>query len=244
MLVLPTEPVTPRMVALAPVARRAAERLERREHVVDQHMRSVDRLRDDRSGSTGGKGAVDELVAVMDRARHGDEQVAGPDLAAVEGDAGDFEGRAGRAAGRGRDFVGGPERAHAAHSRATSASSNGSTRSPTIWPVSWPLPATRTMSPARGDADRFGDGFAAAGDLGRAGRAGHDVGADRAGSSLRGLSSVTMTTSDRPRRDRAHLRALALVAVAAGAEHGDQPALRRAAEARRSPPRARRAVWA
>ena len=43
-----------------------------------------------------------------------------------------------------------------------------------------------------------------------------------AGSSLRGLSSVTITTSDKPHRDRAHFGPLALVAVAAGAEHGDQ----------------------
>ena len=40
------------------------------------------------------KARVDELVAVVDGAGHGDEQVARPDLAAVEGDAGDLERRA------------------------------------------------------------------------------------------------------------------------------------------------------
>ena len=46
-----------------------------------------------------------------------------------------------------------------------------------------------------------------------------------AGFSLRGLSSVTMTRSAVSRRDRAHQRALALVAVAAAAEHHDKLAL-------------------
>ena len=41
-------------------------------------------------------------------------------------------------------------------------------------------------------------------------------------SSLRGLSSVTMTTVGEPRRDLAHHRALAAVAVAAAAEHDDE----------------------
>src|SRR4030095_10802504 len=91
------------------------------------------------------------MMAVMDRARHGDEQVAGPDFAAVEGHAGHLERRARLPPRRGFDFGGGPQRAHTAHSRATSASSNGKTCSPMIWPVSWPLPASRMMSsgPAR-----------------------------------------------------------------------------------------------
>ena len=47
-----------------------------------------------------------------------------------------------------------------------------------------------------------------------------------AGSSRRGLSSVTMATSASARGDLAHQRALAAVAVAAGAEHHDQLAAR------------------
>ena len=45
-----------------------------------------------------------------------------------------------------------------------------------------------------------------------------------AGSSLRGLSSVTIATSAKPRGRGAHQRALAAVAIAAGAEHHVQPA--------------------
>ena len=120
----------------------------------------------------------------------------------------------------------GPQRAHAAHSRATSASSNGSTWSPMIWPVSWPLPASRMMSPAPGHADaprRWLRG----GRRSRSRRAtpGMHLGADR----RRVLAARIVVGDDdhvgQPRRDRAHRPALALVAVAAGAEDGDQPAL-------------------
>ena len=102
--------------------------------VVDQDVRAVDRLRDDRAGGARGERARRRIVAVVDGARHGDEQVARADFAAVEGDAGHFERRARGPARRGGDLVAGPQRAHAAHSLATKASSNGSTRSPTIWP--------------------------------------------------------------------------------------------------------------
>ena len=187
-------------------------------------MRAVDRLRHDRARGARGERRVDELVAVVDRARHRDEQVARPDLAAVEGDPGDFERRARRAAGRGRDLGGGPQRAHAAHSRATSASSNGSTRSPMIWPVSWPLPATSTMSPAR--AIRIASAIAS-----RRPAISVAPGAPAriAGADLRRVLAARIVVGDddqvgQARRDRAHLRPLALVAVAAGAEHGDQPA--------------------
>ena len=44
-----------------------------------------------------------------------------------------------------------------------------------------------------------------------------------AGFSLRGLSSVTITRSAILRRDRAHHLPLAGIAVAAGAEHHDEP---------------------
>ncbi len=45
----------------------------------------------------------------------------------------------------------------------------------------------------------------------------------RSGSSERGLSEVTITCVGQARRDRAHQRPLAAVAVAAGAEHADHP---------------------
>src|SRR5436305_5365846 len=169
---------------------------ERGERIVDQHVRSAYGLRNDRAPGAGGERRIDELVTVMDGARHGDEQVARADFAAVEGHACDLERRARRPAGRSRDLVGGPE-AQAAHSRATSASSNGSTLSPITWPVSWPLPATSTISPAR--AMRIASAIASR-------RPGTSIApgapamiAERitAGSSLRGLSSVTIATSER-----------------------------------------------
>ena len=224
MLVLPTEPVTPKIVArlrsrdARPSAWSAAKVSS------TSTCGPFDRLRDDRARGARGEGGVDELVAVVDGAGHGDEQIAGADLAAVEGDAGDFERRA-------RDV---PPVAAAissavhsalmpAHSRATSASSNGSTRSPMIWPGLVALAGDQDDVAGAGDADRFGDRFAPAADLGRARRAGHDRGADR-----RRILAARIVVGDdhqvgHARRDRAHLRPLALVAVAAGAEHGDQP---------------------
>ena len=53
-----------------------------------------------------------------------------------------------------------------------------------------------------------------------------------AASSLRGLSSVTMTTSAPSRGDLAHHRPLALITVAAAAKHHDQPVLREGFERR------------
>ena len=208
----------------AALARRTAERLERGEGVADENVRSADRLRDDRPRSARGECAFDELVTVVDGARHCDEQVAGLNLAAVEGDAGDFETARWRCRRSRRRFR---RRSTARSCRALPRHQRIVERkhlSPMIWPVSWPLPATSTMSPSR--AMRIASAIASRrpGDLGRAGGPGHDRRARiRAGSSLRGLSSVTMTMSDMRDGDRAHLRPLALVAVAAGAEHRDQP---------------------
>ena len=80
------------------------------------------------------------------------------------------------------------------------------------------------MSSRPGLGDRGGDGFAAARRLARRPGRREDRAADAAGSSLRGLSSVTIAVGE-PRGDRAHHGALADVAVAAGAEDDDQPAL-------------------
>ena len=46
----------------------------------------------------------------------------------------------------------------------------------------------------------------------------------RSGSSLRGLSDVTIDEVAQPRRDRAHQRALGAIAIAAAAEDRDDPA--------------------
>ena len=120
----------------AALTRCAAERLERREDIVDQDVGAIDRLRDDRARGARGKRGVDEFVAVVDGARHGDEQIAIAYFATVESDADHFEADARDPARRGGDLVAGPQRGHAAHSLATKASSNGSTRSPMICPVS------------------------------------------------------------------------------------------------------------
>ena len=71
--------------------------------------------------------------------------------------------------------------------------------------------------------DRTADRLAAVADLACApGAAARIAARIAAGSSLRGLSSVTMTRSRLLRGDRAHHRPLARVAVAAGAEHHDK----------------------
>ena len=93
-----------------------------------------------------------------------------------------------------------------------------------IWSFSWPLPAISRTSPASAAAGA--DRLAAVADLARARRAAMISARIVAASSVRGLSSVTITRSASSRRDRAHHRALALVAIAAAAEHDDKLALR------------------
>ena len=92
------------------------------------------------------------------------------------------------------------------------------------WPCSWPLPATTTTSPGRGQRDGALDRRAAV-DASRSTAAPARPAAISAmiasGSSLRGLSEVTIATSARSAAARAHQRALAAVAVAAGAEDDD-----------------------
>ena len=185
----------------------------------------LDRLRDDRARRARGERGVDELVAVVDRARHGDEQVAGLDLAAVEGDAGDFEGRARRPAGRGGDLVAGPQRAHAAHSRATERVVERKHA------VADDLARSRGPCPRPARCRRRGAMRIASAIASRRPPTSLAPGAPAmiaariaAGSSLRGLSSVTITTSDRRAATAPISGPLALVAVAAGAEHSDQPA--------------------
>jgi hypothetical protein len=92
-------------------------------------------------------------------------------------------------------------------------------RPPTIWPVSWPLPAISSASP--GSRARRLHARSPRRDLRPRSPRGrpHDFGADDGdGSSLRGLSSVTMTTSAFSPPPAAHQRALQPVAVAARAE--------------------------
>ena len=122
-------------------------------------------------------------------------------------------------------------RAHTSVStaRATSRSSNGTTRSPIVWVVSWPLPAMITMSPGFGQRDRHPDRRRPI-DLDldtRAvvvGDAGDDLVDDVGG--VLGARVVGGHDDEvgEARRRRPHLRPLRAVAIAAGAEHDDDPA--------------------
>ena len=130
-------------------------------------------------------------------------------------------------------------------------SSNGSTSPATSWPRSWPLPSTATTSP--GPASRTASSIAAR-------RPGHlddlrgAAGPRRprrstaariaAGSSVRGLSSVTTHHVGAPGGGRAHQRPLAAVPVAAGADarrSAGRRGCRPARAARPAPRRSRRA---
>ncbi len=92
-----------------PLARGDGEVGQRLRHIRDEHMWTIDRLRNQRRGGARGKGPGNEVMPVGHCSRHGDEQMPMLDLAAVEGDAGHFERRAvQRPAGRGDDFVAGP----------------------------------------------------------------------------------------------------------------------------------------
>ena len=101
----------------------------------------------------------------------------------------------------------------------------------TIWPCSWPLPATTSMSPSVSRAAAAA--MAARRSPTRARRARRRGWRARmaAGSSLRGLSSVTMARSARRWAIAPISGRLAAVAVAARAEDHDQPAARRAGAA-------------
>src|SRR5206468_9082382 len=125
------------------------------------------RLRDLAAGSDDGgarasvEGRADERVAVGPIAGQRDEQVAGPNRSAVDGDASDGRrrGRPNRApldppADRRRHLDHGPgphdvplasaPNSASISSRATTRSSNGTVRSENCCPVSWPLPAITT----------------------------------------------------------------------------------------------------
>ena len=98
----------------------------------------------------------------------------------------------------------------------------GRTLSPTIWPVSWPLPAISSTSPFFSAAMPARIACARSPISVAPGAAARMAARIAAGCSLRGLSSVTMTRSAFSAAMRAHDRPLARVAVAAGAEHHHQ----------------------
>ena len=110
------------------------------------------------------------------------------------------------------------------------------TLSPTVWPVSWPLPATTRTSPGSEHGARAARIASPRSPISlRARRAGQDLGADRG----RVLRARIVVGDDghvgQLGGDLAHQRALAPVPVAAGAEHHDQPAARVRPQRRRAP---------
>ena len=160
---------------------------------------------------------LDRLAAVDERGP-GDRSASSPSRRAADdrGDLGEPE----------RDQRRSPDDS----SRRTSRSSNGCTTPSTSWPVSWPLPATRTVSPAasaiaRRSAIARGGRRPRCTSARRVGRhAGQHRGADRG----RVLGARVVVGDHQhvgePGGDLAHQRPLAGVAVAAGAEDDDQPA--------------------
>ena len=109
-------------------------------------------------------------------------------------------------------------------------------------PAHGPCPATTSTSPSRSMADGLADGLAAVADLAGAGRSRRSTAARMAAGSSR-ARIVVGDDGDvgQPAGDLAHQRALALVAVAAGAEHHDQPAAWRAGAGPSAPSPGRRA---
>ena len=94
-------------------------------------------------------------------------------------------------------------------------------RSPTIWPVSWPLPAMSSTSPRLQFSDAARIAWARSPISAAPGAAARMAARMAAGFSLRGLSSVTMTLSAFSAA-MPPISGRLPVAVAAGAEHHDQ----------------------
>ena len=208
--VLPTEPVTPTIRAAAARARGAAEIVQRRSRVGDQDMRVRDRLADrSRPAAPAAKAlstkrwpSVASPFSAMNRS-------PGLDLARIEGDARRPSNSPWAAPPVGRGDLGrrSTSGAHAAHSRAT------------VDVVERQHRCRRRSGPARGPCRRAGRCRPARPRRSpprspRAGRRprvapGAPARMSRriaAGSSLRGLSSVTITRSASRAADRAHFR--------------------------------------
>ena len=127
--------------------------------------------------------------------------------------------------------------------RASTRSSNGTDRPPTVWVVSWPLPATSTTSP--GSARPTASRMAAA----RSGSTTTSAPAPSPGPDLvddgHGVLGPRVVRGQddhvgQPRRHRAHLRPLPRVAVAAAPEQRRSRGRRRPGRGPRSaPPRGR-----
>ena len=237
-LVLPTEPVTRDDLGLVrararPARDRAALRARRARRAAARPSanRRAGRRRTTASAGARCKRGLDEIVAVAAVALDGEERFAWRDRAACRSRCPERRGQRARrsapmAAAIASTVQSGRSRhAHLSLSAAATASwsLNGSIWSPMIWPVSWPLPAISSTSPGASSRNRArGSPRAGRRSRSRRARAARIAARIAAGSSLRGLSSVTMTRSALRGGDRAHQRPLAGVAVAAAAEHHDE----------------------
>ncbi len=178
-----------------------------------------------RAGAAAGERIGDVSVPVAVLADQGDEEVARAQRAGVDRDAARREVAGDPAAGGRRHRLGRPERGHRTPSsrRITLASSKGSTSAPIVCPCSCPLPATASTSPGPRPSSPAAIAFARSPISVAQGQLARTAARIAAGFSRRGLSSVTIATVREPRDGLAHQRALAGVAVAAGAEHHVQP---------------------
>src|SRR5579871_1064531 len=109
--------------------------------------------RHDRGDGARLEGAREMVVAIVGVALDGDEEVARFKRPAVDRHAANdgAQRRAWSGADSGGELAFAPEPGHAASfnaARASSASEKGSVIAPTIWPVSWPLPAMTNASPS------------------------------------------------------------------------------------------------
>src|SRR5581483_7037777 len=194
-------------LALQARARGASEIAQAFQHVVDDQERRIggelvalDAF-DHRQRGPGLQRGDDEIVAVMDVALDGEVGLARLNGSAVDGEPDDpvRQRAVGGGAHRVRHCFRCPEqdRAHATLEVSTAATAswslNGRVLSPTIWPVSWPLPAIKSASPGCNSsiAKRIA---CARSPISRAPFAASRIAARIAsGFSLRGLSSVTIT---------------------------------------------------
>ena len=171
------------------------------------------------------------IVAVVRLALDGEEQVAGLKRAGVDRHAARRARRAARSARPASRSV--RLRVHNASvmppprsaARATSASENGSVRSPDDLAGFMTLAGDhQRVARRRASRSRRGSPRARSPISRAPGAAARMAARIAAGSSERGLSSVTIDDVGAARRDRAHHRPLAGVAVAAAAEDDDEPA--------------------
>ena len=225
------------------------ERVVGGEHHAPAERRPRARRRDEHAPRAGAPARPRRTAAVDPLPAQADEQVAGLDRARVDRRARARARRRAVARRAGHELrrageppVGRPRRGSRSSSRswrpstmprfasrATCESSNGSLRPfSNSWPCSWPLPAITTTSP--GSASEIARKIAARRSTSRSTAACGDAGMpadDLVDDRLRLLGARVVGGDDRevrqPRRDLAHHRPLAAVAVAARAEHDDQP---------------------